>query len=152
MEDIQEQKDDLANEDNKDLNLEDRRAGKKSSPMTCSDLRMKVDILNYMARLLPEGARSLYVRTLSALVTQLRNALPQSDEEEAILESRFKSFAHCMTVIVGDPKRAGTCAIDELASYGLEDWQNLDDTIDHSFSADEMTSFCCRLDTQGKAK
>jgi hypothetical protein len=45
-EDIQEQKDDLADEDNEGLNLEKTRACQKSSPMTRPDLSRNADILS----------------------------------------------------------------------------------------------------------
>jgi hypothetical protein len=54
LEDIQEQKDDLADEDNEDLNLEDMSDLQKPSTMTLPDLSMNADVLNYMAQFVPE--------------------------------------------------------------------------------------------------
>jgi hypothetical protein len=83
--------------------------------MTRPNLSMNADILNYMAQFIPEEARDLCERSLSVLVTQFKNILPPSDEE-AILESRFKLFKHCMSVIVDDLEWPRTWAIDDLAS------------------------------------
>jgi hypothetical protein len=100
LEDIQEQKDDLADKDNEDLNLEDMRAWQNSLPMISPNWSMDAGILNYMAQFIPEGARDLCERSLSVLVTQVKNTLPPSDEEEAIFESRFEFFKPCLSVII----------------------------------------------------
>jgi hypothetical protein len=73
-----------------------------------------------MAQFIPE-AQGLYERSLSVLVTQFKNTLPPSDEEEAIFESRFEFFKHCMSVIVDDMEWPRTWAIDDLASWTRED-------------------------------
>ncbi|KAJ4324428.1 hypothetical protein N0V94_001326 [Neodidymelliopsis sp. IMI 364377] len=155
LEDIQEQKDDLADEENEALNLEDTEGLAKvpeSSSMAHPDLSTSADILSFMAQFIPEEARGLYESSLSVLVAQVKNNLPPSDEEDATLESRFDSFKYIMSVIVDDMGWGRTWAINQLASWDLEDWQKLDDAIDRSFSVDEMVSFCCRLDKEGKVK
>lgn len=152
LEDIEEQKDDLADEDNEGLNLED--VEDLAPSMTRPGLSMNADIMTYMAQFIPEGARALYESSLSALVAQVKNTLPPSGEEHANLENRFELFKYCMSVMIDNLKMGRTWAINELASWTLEDWQKLelDDTIDSPFSVDEMTSFCCRLDKQRKIK
>jgi hypothetical protein len=54
LEDIQEQKDDLADEDNEYLNLEDMRDSQKPSTMTRPDLSINTNVLDYMAQFIPE--------------------------------------------------------------------------------------------------